>query len=122
MKPIERRLEGITSFRQPTKIDFSQLELFAITGPTGAGKSSLIDAITLALYGKIARGTKPDELLSSGSDKLQVTFRFLGADDAEYQVSRTRSFRTKTPKTIFKPLRRTRNHLENKKPKISLLT
>lgn len=101
MKPIELRLEGMTSFRQSTIIDFSQLELFAITGPTGAGKSSLIDAITLALYGKVARGTKPDELLSSGSDKLQVTFRFL-VDEVEYQVSRTWSYRTKTPKTIFK--------------------
>ena len=101
MKPIELRLEGLTSFRQQTIIDFSQLELFAITGPTGAGKSSLIDAITLALYGKVARGIKPDELLSSGSDKLQVTFRFL-VDDVEYQVSRTWSYRTKTPKTTFK--------------------
>lgn len=105
MRPLELTLEGFTSFRNKAEIDFSKLELFAITGQTGAGKSSLLDAMTLALYGKIARfvgnKTQPKELLSQGSSKLQVTFRFL-ADGTEYQVSRTWSYRTKTPQTIFK--------------------
>ena len=40
MRPIELSLSGFTSFRDEQHLDFSQLDLFAITGPTGAGKSS----------------------------------------------------------------------------------
>ncbi|MCW5319381.1 AAA family ATPase [Nostoc sp. KVJ3] len=59
MRPLELTLEGFTSFRNQAKINFEKLELFAITGPTGAGKSSLLDAMTLALYGKVARKLNP---------------------------------------------------------------
>ncbi|MBL1202960.1 MAG: AAA family ATPase [Nostoc sp. GBBB01] len=88
MRPLELTLEGFTSFRNQTKINFEKLEVFAITGPTGAGKSSLLDAMTLALYGKVARKAQPKELLSQGSLKLQVSFRFL-VNEAEFLVFRS---------------------------------
>ena len=46
MRPNRLTIEGFTSFRQRVEIDFSDLDLFAITGPTGSGKTSIIDAIT----------------------------------------------------------------------------
>ena len=98
MRPLELTIEGFTSFRNKQYIDFSGLELFAITGKTGAGKSSLLDAMTLALYGKVARfdgKTSAKDLLSQGSPKLQITLRFL-VDKTEYQVSRSWLYRTKT--------------------------
>ena len=101
MRPIELRLAGFTSFRTPQRLDFSQLDLFAIVGATGAGKSSLLDAITLALYGKVARGATPSDLLSQGSPKMQVEFRF-EANSTEYRAFRSWSFRTKTPKATLK--------------------
>ncbi len=104
MRPLELTLEGFTSFRNRVQIDFSQLELFAITGKTGAGKSSLLDAMTLALYGRVARfdgKTSAKDLVSQGSLKLQVTLRFL-VDQTEYQVSRSWLFRTKTAQSTFK--------------------
>ncbi|MEH2280520.1 MAG: SMC family ATPase [Nostoc sp.] len=101
MRPLELTLEGFTSFRNQAKINFEKLEVFAITGPTGAGKSSLLDAMTLALYGKVARKTQPKELLSQGSLKLQVSLRFL-VDQTEYLVFRSWSYRTKTPQVTFK--------------------
>ncbi len=55
MRPIRLELEGFTSFRQKAELDFSSLELFAITGPTGAGKTSLIDALVYGLYGRTPR-------------------------------------------------------------------
>lgn len=55
MRPIRLELEGFTAFREPTVVDLEGVELFAFTGPTGAGKSSLVDAIVFALYGSVPR-------------------------------------------------------------------
>ena len=55
MRPLKLEIEGFTAFKEPVCLDMTQLDLFAITGPTGAGKSSLIDAICYALYGRVPR-------------------------------------------------------------------
>lgn len=77
VRPIRLELQGFTSFRESCQIDFSKLDLFAITGPTGAGKSSLLDAITYALYGRTSRlGKSGRELISTGAPSMQLTFEF----------------------------------------------
>ena len=55
MRPVRLELQGFSAFRDPTVIDFADIELVAIVGPTGSGKSSIIDALTFALYGSAAR-------------------------------------------------------------------
>ena len=55
MRPVRLELEGFTSFRERTVVDFEGVELFALAGPTGAGKSSVIDAMIFALYGTVPR-------------------------------------------------------------------
>jgi exonuclease SbcC len=55
MRPVRLEIEGFTAFRSPTVIDFSGADLFALAGPTGAGKTSIIDALTFALYGSVPR-------------------------------------------------------------------
>ncbi|MEA2435140.1 MAG: repair protein SbcC/Rad50 [Actinomycetota bacterium] len=55
MRPIRLELEGFTSFRENTVIDFEGADYFALTGPTGSGKSTIIDAICFALYGSVPR-------------------------------------------------------------------
>jgi exonuclease SbcC len=55
MRPVRLEVEGFTVFRQPVVVDFADADLFALSGPTGAGKTSLIDAITFALYGSVPR-------------------------------------------------------------------
>ncbi|MGL5082691.1 MAG: SbcC/MukB-like Walker B domain-containing protein [Microcoleaceae cyanobacterium] len=100
MRPIELTFQGFTSFRKRQVIDFSQLELFAITGPVGAGKSSILDAMTLALYGKVARNLKASELLNLGSKVLEIGLKFqVGAQ--QYYVYRKWEYQTKTAKVTF---------------------
>ncbi|MCW6050833.1 SMC family ATPase [Lyngbya sp. CCAP 1446/10] len=97
MRPLELLLEGFTSFRREQRLDFSQLDLFAITGATGAGKSSLLDAMTYALFGMTTRsGKQVGDLASQGSKNLKVQLRF-AVGSAQYRVTRTWRFRPKTP-------------------------
>ena len=55
MRPIRLEVEGFTTFRAPTVVDFAGADLFALVGPTGSGKTSVIDALTFALYGSVPR-------------------------------------------------------------------
>ena len=55
MRPVLLELAGFASFREPTTVDFREAEYFALIGPTGSGKSTVIDAITFALYGSVSR-------------------------------------------------------------------
>jgi exonuclease SbcC len=48
-------MHGFASFREPTTVDFTGADYFALVGPTGAGKSTVIDALTFALYGSVPR-------------------------------------------------------------------
>jgi exonuclease SbcC len=89
MRPLKLAVEGFTSFRDRLEVDFSRLDLFAITGPTGAGKSSLIDAIVFALYGVVPRvGDDYKQLISHGRERLSVLFEF-GVGKQRYRIART---------------------------------
>ncbi len=55
MRPVRLEMKGFSTFRDQTVIDFVDIELLALIGPTGSGKSSVIDAMTFALYGSAAR-------------------------------------------------------------------
>lgn len=66
MKILSIRIKNLASLEGITEIDFTQEPLssagiFAITGPTGAGKSTILDALCLALYGKTPRYTQARE-------------------------------------------------------------
>jgi exonuclease SbcC len=77
MRPLKLEVEGFTSFREKLALDLSGLDLFAITGPTGAGKSSLIDALVFALYGQVPRvGKEYRQLISHKAERLSVLLEF----------------------------------------------
>jgi DNA repair protein SbcC/Rad50 len=89
MRPVRLRLAGFTAFRDEQDLDFEGLDLFAITGPTGAGKSSLLDAVTYALYGKAPRvGKGVGALISQGQPRLRVQLDF-DVDGTRYRVTRS---------------------------------
>lgn len=88
MRPLRLELRGFTAFRNETVVDFSERHLFAITGPTGAGKSSLLDAMTWALYGRVPRvGREATQLRSHGAPTMAVQFDFRVGAQA-YRVTR----------------------------------
>ncbi len=55
MRPLRLEMKGFGAFREKTVVDFCDVELAAFVGPTGSGKSTIIDGITFALFGVVAR-------------------------------------------------------------------
>ena len=55
MRPIAVTMAGFGTFSDPVTVDFEGADVFALVGPTGSGKSTIIDAICFALYGSIPR-------------------------------------------------------------------
>ena len=55
MRPVRLEMEGFTAFRSPTVVDFEGADLFALSGATGSGKTSVLDAMVFALYGNVPR-------------------------------------------------------------------
>lgn len=95
MKPIRLDIAGLQSYREAQSVDFERLcqgGVFGIFGPTGSGKSSILDAMTLALYGKVERAAKGTQGIMNGAEnKLSValTFELAGAGKTErYRVER----------------------------------
>jgi DNA repair protein SbcC/Rad50 len=90
MRPVTLTIEGFGCYRESQEIDFSRCKVFAISGPTGAGKSSLLDAVTFALYGKIPRlgGQNLDEFISLGAARASILLDF-DLRGERYRIART---------------------------------
>ena len=84
MKIISIKSLNINSLKGITEINFAELTkesaLFAITGPTGSGKSTILDVISCALYGQTARLKNPNDLMSRncGEAYCEVEFEIRG--------------------------------------------
>lgn len=76
MKPIKLKLNAFGPFATLQEVDFSRFEdgsIFLITGDTGAGKTTIFDAIVFALYGKASGNfRKPDDFKSHFSNQDDV--------------------------------------------------
>src|SRR5262245_4128753 len=55
MRPLRLLLDGFGSYREAADIDLHDVDFFALVGPTGSGKSTVIDGLCFALYGTVPR-------------------------------------------------------------------
>ena len=74
MIPLHLKLSGFLSYREPAEVDFTGFHLACISGTNGAGKSSLLDAITWALFGQARK--RDESLINLGSKAAEVAFTF----------------------------------------------
>jgi exonuclease SbcC len=82
VKPLRLEAQGFGAFREPTEVDFGDADLFALVGPTGSGKSTVIDAICFALYGSVPRyGHKGSvaPIITTGALEARVSLTFEAA-------------------------------------------
>ncbi len=83
MIPLKLSIEGLYSYREKQEIDFEKLTsagLFGIFGAVGSGKSSILEAMMIALYGESERLSKRGEnigLINLQSQKLEIRFEYL---------------------------------------------
>ncbi|PWU61941.1 chromosome segregation protein SMC, partial [Micromonospora globispora] len=84
MRPMRLDMAGFTVFREETTVDFTDADFFALVGPTGSGKSTVLDAICFALYGTVPRwgGTRglANALAPSANEaRVRLVFESAGA-------------------------------------------
>lgn len=91
MRPLRLDVEGYGTFRDPVSLNFSDTDFFALVGPTGSGKTTVIDAICFALYGSAPRWPRSDQIsmaLAPSTSHARVTLVFRVAGRT-YAASRT---------------------------------
>ena len=89
MRPIRLELSAFGPYLEHTVIDFEKLNeagLFLITGQTGGGKTTLLDAMSIALFYKSTGGRRTFQdmrcLAAADSDRTEVVYHFaLGEDE-----------------------------------------
>lgn len=94
MKPLKLTLQAFGPFAGREEVDFTRLPagaLFLISGPTGAGKTSILDGITYALYGDTSGGERSAREMRShhADDALQTEVEFeFALGERRYLVKR----------------------------------
>lgn len=94
MRPEKLEFYGVKSYVDKVSIDFDKLlksGLFGVFGTTGSGKSTILDCIFLALYGKLPKSNDREDYINVKVGKCAVNFIFSVLDGNErkyYEVNR----------------------------------
>ncbi len=94
MLPLYLSIEGLYSYQDKQEIDFTQLTeagLFGIFGKVGSGKSTILEAISFALYGETERLNKQEKraynMLNLRSDIANIVFEFLNYEGRRFRFT-----------------------------------
>lgn len=99
MRPLELTLSAFGSYAGEETIDFTRLGtkgLYLITGDTGAGKTTIFDAIVFALYGEASGDARGAEMLRSkyaAADTPTFVRMKFTCHDAVYYITRNPEYR-----------------------------
>lgn len=100
MIPVRLQLKNFLPYRGSLPpFTFEGIHLACISGDNGAGKTSIIDAMTWALWGKSrlrSRSTTDEDLITQGESETEVSFDFRAGDGQVYRVIRRRSLPKKS--------------------------
>ncbi|NJP17599.1 MAG: exonuclease subunit SbcC [Hydrococcus sp. CRU_1_1] len=88
MIPLQLTLKNFLSYREAT-LDFRGLHTACICGANGAGKSSLLEAITWVVWGQ-SRAASDDDIIHAGAEYVRVDFQFI-SNDRIYRIIRSRN-------------------------------
>jgi len=91
MIPVKLHLKNFMSYRMAEVLDFTGFDLAILSGNNGVGKSSLLEAITWAVWGR-SRAASDDELIHQGETAMWVEFLF------DYEGNRYRVLRSRETK------------------------
>lgn len=91
MRPLRLDIVGFGTFRDPVTLDFSDTDFFALVGPTGSGKTTVIDAICFALYGSAPRWPRKNQVSlalapSTSHARVALVFEVAGTTYAAVRV------------------------------------
>ncbi|MCJ7934668.1 MAG: SMC family ATPase [Chryseobacterium sp.] len=112
MIPIQLTIEGLYSYQERQTIDFKNLTnagLFGIFGAVGSGKSSILEAISFALYGETERLNMRDKraynMMNLKSDSSYIAFDFLNYENKLFRAARdfkrnSKKFEEVKPNTV----------------------
>lgn len=111
MIPVQLTLEGIYSYQERQKIDFENLTeagLFGIFGAVGSGKSSILEAISFALYGETerlnARDRRTYNMMNLKSNRSYIEFDFINSENKKYRATREFKRNSKNFEDVKTPL------------------
>ena len=94
MIPVNLKLSNFTSYGENVpELDFTKFHMAAISGQNGAGKSSLLDAITWCVWGWSRTGDNSDQLVRLAAQEMFVEFSF-ELDGHQFIIKRRRSLKS----------------------------
>ena len=95
MIPLQLTLEGLYSYQKRQTIDFQTLTeagLFGIFGQVGSGKSSILEAISFALYGETerlhSRDNRAYNMMNLKSNRSYIEFDFINFENKKFRATR----------------------------------
>ncbi|MDH5826617.1 SMC family ATPase [Sphingobacterium faecium] len=112
MLPLYLSIEGLYSYQTKQEIDFTSLTaagLFGIFGKVGSGKSTVLEAITFALFANTNRlntNNRAYNMMNLNSNQLRIEFHFIGKENKKYAFEASWRRNSKQFEKVTTPIRK----------------